>query len=58
MQEKLFREFQGFGQAKLAYNGSILGSSQFILLSPKMLLDSKVVKIDQKIINNHLPLLN
>jgi len=29
--------FHGFGQAKIAYGGSILGSSQFSLLPPKMM---------------------
>jgi hypothetical protein len=43
----------GFGQAKFAYDGSILGSSQFTLLSQmplKMMLNLKVVKSDSKII--------
>jgi len=43
--------FQGFGQAKFAYNGLILGWSQFIQLTQvtiKMMLDLKVVKIDTK----------
>jgi len=38
------RVFQGFGQAQFADGGSILGSSQFTLLtqlSLKMILDSK-----------------
>jgi len=42
-----------FWQAKFAYGGSILGSSQFTLLPQlpqKMMLDLKVVKIDTKII--------
>jgi len=45
--------FHGFGQAKFAYGGSILGSSQFSILlqlPPKIMFDSKVVKIDPKII--------
>jgi len=49
----LYRAFHGFGQAKFAYGGSILGLSQFTLLSKlplKMSLDIKVVKIDSKII--------
>ncbi len=29
---RLYRVFHGFGQAKFAYGGSILGSSQFTLL--------------------------
>jgi len=44
---------QGFGQAKFASGGSIVGSSQFKLLSQlplKTMLDLKVVKIDLKII--------
>jgi len=46
---------RGFGHAKFAYGGSILGSSQFTLLPqlpPKTMLDLKVVKIDLKIINS------
>ncbi len=49
---KSYKAFHRFGQAKLAYSGSILGSSQFTLLPqlpPKMMLDLKVVKIDSKI---------
>jgi hypothetical protein len=45
--------FQGFVQAKFAYNGSVLGSSQFALLPQlpvKMTLDFKVIKIDTNII--------
>jgi hypothetical protein len=45
--------FHGFGQAKFPHGGSVLGSSQFSILlqlPPKTLLDSKVVKIDPKII--------
>jgi hypothetical protein len=43
--------FHGFGQAKFAYGGSILGSSQFTLLPQlplKMMLGLKVVKFDKK----------
>jgi len=43
----------GFVQAKFAYGGWILGSSQFTLLPQlplKTMLDFKVVKIDFKII--------
>jgi len=50
--------FHGFGQAKFPNVGLALGSSQFSILpqlSPKIMLDSKVVEIDQK--NNHLTLL-
>jgi hypothetical protein len=45
--------FHRFRQAKFAYEGSILGSSQFLLLPQlpqKMELASKVVKVDLKII--------
>jgi len=48
-----------FGQAKFANGGSILDSSQYSILPQllaKILLNSKVVKIDPKIIN-HLALL-
>ncbi len=44
---------QGFSYAKFAYGGSILSSSQFLILPQlpqKMKLVSKVVKIDSKII--------
>jgi len=47
------RAFQGFGPAKFAYGGSVLGLSQFTLLPQlliKTMLDLKVVKIDSKII--------
>jgi len=43
--------FHGFGQAKFAYGGSILGSSQFTLLPQlpvKAMVDLKVVKIDSE----------
>jgi hypothetical protein len=45
--------FQGFSYAKFAYGGSILSSSQFLILPQlpqNMKLTSKVVKIDPKII--------
>jgi hypothetical protein len=45
--------FQGFSKAKSANGGSILSSSQFLILPQlpqKMKLTSKVVKIDPKII--------
>ena len=48
-----YRAFHRFGQAKFAYGGPVLGSSQFLLLPQlpqKMMLASKVVKIDSKII--------
>ncbi len=48
--------FHGFGQAKFAYCGSILGSSQFTIM-PQLPLKTilnlkvvKIVKIDTKII--------
>jgi len=46
--------FYGFGQAKFADGGLILGSIQFTLpaqLPLKMMLSLKVVKIDWKISN-------
>ncbi len=52
------RAFYGFGKAKLAYGGLILGSSQFTLLPKlplKTMLDFKMVKIDSK--NNHVIML-
>ena len=48
-----YRAFHRFGQAKIHNDGSILGSSQFLLLPKlphKMTLASKVVKIDSKIV--------
>ena len=45
--------FNRFGQAKFAYGGPVLDSSQFLLLPQlpqKMTLASKMVKIDSKII--------
>jgi len=45
--------FHVFGQAKFLDGGSVLGSSQFLILPqlpPKILLDSKSVKIDPKIV--------
>jgi hypothetical protein len=45
--------FQGFIQAKSANGGSILSSSQFLILHQlpqRMKLASKVVKVDSKII--------
>ncbi len=49
--------FHRFRQAKFAYGGSILSSSQFLLLPQlpqKMELASKVVKVDSKIIVSYL----
>ncbi len=51
----LYRAFHGFGQAKIAYGGLILGWSQFTILPQlplKTMLGIKVVKIDSKIINS------
>jgi len=45
--------FYGFGQTKFPNGGLVLGSSQFSImpqLPPKIMLDSKLVKIDPKII--------
>jgi hypothetical protein len=50
---RLYSVFQGFSKAKFAYGGSILSSSQFLILPQlpqKMKLKSKLVKIDPKII--------
>jgi len=48
-----YRAFHGLGQAKFPDGGSVLGTIQFSILPqlpPKILLDSKMIKIDQKII--------
>ncbi len=48
-----YRAFKRFGQAKFPDGCSILGSSQFSILPqlpPTILINSKVVKIDPKII--------
>jgi len=45
--------FHGFGQGKFPEGGLVLGWSQFSILpqlAPKILLDSKVIKINPKII--------
>jgi hypothetical protein len=45
--------FHGFGQAKFPDGGTVLGLRQFSLptqLSPKLMIGSKVVKINPKII--------
>jgi hypothetical protein len=45
--------FHGFGQAKFPDSGFVLGLNQFSILPqlpPKILLFTKVVKIDPKII--------
>jgi len=52
---RLYRAFHRFGQAKLPYGGSVLGSSQILILPQlplKMILGLKVVKIDSKIKNS------
>jgi hypothetical protein len=49
-----YRAFHRFGQAKFAFGGSILGSSQFTPLPQlplKTMLGLKVVKIEPKIIH-------
>jgi len=46
-----YKAFHRFWQAKVPDGGSVLGSSQFSILPqppPKILLHSKVVKIDAK----------
>jgi len=51
--QRLYGAFQTFGQAKFAYGGSILGSSQFTLLPQlptKTISNLKAIKIDSKII--------
>ena len=50
-----YRAFRRFGQAKFAYGGPVLGSSQFLLLPQlpqKITLVSKVVKMGSKIQSN------
>jgi len=50
-----YRAFHRFGQAKFPNDGSVLGSSQFSILSQlhlKTMLGLKVVKIDSKISNS------
>jgi hypothetical protein len=49
----MYSVFQGFSKAKSANGGSILSSSQFLILPQlpqKIKLASKVVKVDSKII--------
>jgi len=51
----LYRAFHRFGKAKFPNGGLVLGSNQFSILPqlpPKIMLYSKVVKIDPKIITN------
>jgi hypothetical protein len=51
--ERRYSVFQGFSKAKSANGGSILSSSQFLILPQlpqKIKLASKVVKVDLKII--------
>ncbi len=47
-----YRVFHGFGQAKFPDGGLVLDSNQISLpqLPPKIMLDSKAVKVDSKII--------
>jgi hypothetical protein len=48
--------FQGFGQAKFAYGGSIFGSSQLYQLTKlplKTMLNLKMFKINSEIIISH-----
>jgi len=52
----LLHSFHRFGQAKFPNGGLVSDSSQISILPqlpPKILLDSRVVKIDQKIIILH-----
>jgi len=52
-QHESYREFHGFGKAKFPDGGLVLGLSQFLILPqlpPKILLSSKVIKINPKII--------
>ncbi len=52
----IYSVFQGFSKAKTANGGSILSSSQFLILPQlpqKIKLASKVVKVDSKIIRSH-----
>jgi hypothetical protein len=45
----IYSVFQGFSKAKFAHGGSILSSSQFLILPQlpqKIKLSSKVVKVD------------
>jgi len=51
-----YRAFHEFGQAKFPNGGLVLGSSQFSILlqlPQKIILDSKVVKVDPKKIILH-----
>jgi hypothetical protein len=53
LEESLLRAFHGFGQAKFPDVGLVSGSGQLSKLPqlpPKIMLDSKVVKIDPKIL--------
>jgi hypothetical protein len=52
-QDLTYGVFQGFSKAKSAYGGSILSSSQFLILPQlpqKIKLASKLVEVDSKII--------
>ncbi len=47
-----YRAFHRFGQSQFPHGGLVLGSSQISILPPlppKIMLDSKVVKMDTKI---------
>jgi hypothetical protein len=48
--KNIYSVFHQLRQAKFAYGGSILSSSQFLLLPQKMELTIKVVKVDSKIV--------
>ena len=57
----LNRAFHGLGQAKFPDGDSVLGSRHFSILPqlpPKILLNSKVVKIDIKIIKQSYRFVN
>jgi len=52
----IYRAFHGFGQAKFAHGGSILGSRKFSQLPQlplKTMLNLKLVRIDLEIILVH-----
>jgi len=53
LDDNIYRAFHGFGHAKFLDGGLVLGMSQFSILPqlpPKILFNSKLVKIDPKII--------
>jgi len=50
---QIYKTFHRFGQAKFSDGGWVLGSSQFSTLTrlpPKIMIDSKEVKIDRKVL--------